>query len=331
MLDKLSGRGEYKTFTRRGARKLEKLDALRILLGGSAGEKKGGQKVDTFEPFSAKYGKFRFYSKKSKYAKETITSENYCLKNTAAKAKEEAAAKAAEAEREKNNPYYGKHYSVGRADEVLSRRKDMNSKISDLLKQNGISLDDSDDFKIDVSFDHTITVTGNNEQKARTIADIFNSNGFAQDMVSHIATSNMNGTLEIASSDEWNKFYMSGRLKTYADCDWGDLTFDEKGGVFVGGERLYDVIGKHFFKGETDDEIRIIKNAIVDNALKLQRQGYDNVKNLSLSINLTKDGLMDTEVKFGFGKGQTGWYDKLMSFGSETDKLASYCMETGLI
>ena len=210
-------------------------------------------------------------------------------------------------------------------------RAQINGQISELLKENNIHISADEKFTLTIDFYHNITVTGNiDSDKAAEIKKVLNDQEYGFLLFNHILNSYLAACPQF-THDEMMKYKANMYLKEYSGYSIDDLIFRDDGVFTNEGNNIQTIINGNF---KTNEDLSAegkssIKKFINYYLEELQRQGPENISNISLKIEYDIDGLFDYNTAYGFGKNQTAWIDTMLSLRGDMTKTIQYVDECG--
>ncbi len=196
-----------------------------------------------------------------------------------------------------------------------ANREALNSSINQLLSDNGITLSDKDELKFTVDAYYQVSVSGNIcDEKRDSIAKVLNDNHLGKKIAS--TTYSVSYKSHRFSQVEEDKNMVNKELQRYTDMDLRD--FKSNGKTLVSkqdGRTIQEIFSDAV---ETNDAIASVSKGHVKKMLdyylgNVMKYGYDNVKDIEFEIGFVGGKLYDYNAVYGYGVGQTDWYDNLMN------------------
>nr|WP_240486275.1 DUF4885 family protein [Bacillus haynesii] len=188
-------------------------------------------------------------------------------------------------------------------------RQRLNSQIEGALRDNGISLSESEHLTLHVDGHNRITVEGmEDEQKRTRIEAVLNDSDkrFGARLLSHAELiGEQNGTP--LDKEAYEKWHVNEFLKTITGLSLADVSLDEKGELEGGNEKLIQVIEaakdpKSDMEKSFQNMLKKLKNVLA--------KGPDTIADRSASFGYSGGTLIDLNVSKGFSAGQLNeWLD----------------------
>ncbi|OMI26263.1 DUF4885 domain-containing protein [Bacillus haynesii] len=188
-------------------------------------------------------------------------------------------------------------------------RQRLNSQIEGALRENGISLSESEHLTLHVDGHNRITVEGmEDEQKRTRIEAVLNDSDkrFGARLLSHAELiGEQNGTP--LDKEAYEKWHVNEFLKTITGLSLADVSLDEKGELEGGNEKLIQVIEaakdpKSDMEKSFQNMLKKLKNVLA--------KGPDTIADRSASFGYSGGTLIDLNVSKGFSAGQLNeWLD----------------------
>jgi hypothetical protein len=228
-----------------------------------------------------------------------------------------------------------RHGYLDAANDRIAIRERKNADIEELLSGNGIKISDGENFSFTVdSKTLNVTVSGENNEKAKKIESVLNNNKFGKDIISTANQACLRQE-EIATHIQMRKYNANKSMQYKFGCSLDDITFDKDGTPYLpSGQSVADALScdtdTKTMLASGDEITKVLGNASVEAYMRPLRDiynagGADSISDFTVSIDYDKTGYIDTVTDgYGFGKDQLAWYDKLKSLRGNTRALLAY-------
>lgn len=208
----------------------------------------------------------------------------------------------------------------------MKRREELNSRINDLFKTNGIEISEKDELKFTMDPYNRVTVSGDvDDAKKKAIEKVLNENNMGKQLVatrSGIAYKTRNYT-----KIEYDKYQINSNLKRYANMDLRDFEYDGKSLVSkYDGRNILDVYYEAIDNAESVPDVSkaYVKAEFSDTLKRVLNYGYESVGDINFEIGFVGNKLYDIDAVYGYGFGQTGWYDDLYNSRGDFNEFCKY-------
>ncbi len=200
---------------------------------------------------------------------------------------------------------------------LYERREQVNKSLNNLLKKNKIVLSKKVLLMFTINSELYVSVSGNIDKiQLLKIENILNKNNYGHILFSEHKLPTTLDSLQY-SKYEYSKFRLRLYFKKYTSVNLDDV---------VSRTRNVENIKKAFFlkvdekNNKPVEHKEIIKRAFDKYSQDVLRVGYSNIKNLEMKIGYKNNKLYDYNTKYGYGVGQTKWYEDIMSIRGDVDK-----------
>lgn len=204
---------------------------------------------------------------------------------------------------------------VEEAEQRLYNRTVVTSEVNELFEENGIEIPEGTTLTFTINpYDYTLTVSGSDDEELTSkIESVLNSGNNSQNLFLHIYDSSNSDNIESTqfTSEKQKKLDAFDQVMDSTGIDLRDCT--SKDGTFYTSDGV-DVIELYMNNTTIPSEYQSSVTSYYEPILReLAEEGFDSSDDLVLSIDYKDGSLYDVGQTNGFGEGQTGWIDDLIS------------------